>query len=117
MPSIKRPKRVVVIGSSCVGKTTFASRLANALKAKHIELDALHWEQNWREADKNVFRSRVICALEADSWVVDGNYTDKVKDLIWPMADTLILLDPSLSRILCRFFLRSIKRSFKGELL
>jgi len=34
-------KRVVVIGSSCSGKTTLARRLAEALGCEHSELDAL----------------------------------------------------------------------------
>ena len=32
--------RVVVIGTSCVGKTTFAKSLARVLSFPHIELDA-----------------------------------------------------------------------------
>ena len=35
---------MVVIGSSCVGKTTFARSLALALSFPHIELDALYWQ-------------------------------------------------------------------------
>ena len=117
MPFMKKPERVVVIGTSCAGKTTFAYRLARTLDAKHIELDALHWEPNWREEDESVFRSRVASALEAKSWVVDGNYTHKVKDLAWSKADTVIWLDPPLPTILYRFLLRSLTRSIKGELL
>jgi adenylate kinase family enzyme len=116
MSSVKAPKRVVVLGSSCAGKTTFSLRLASALKANHIELDALHWEPNWKQADDNVFRARVRQAIASDSWVVDGNYS-KVHDLIWPQADTLIWLDPPLPVVLRRFFFRALSRSFKGEML
>ena len=41
--------RVVVIGTSCAGKTTFARALARILTFPHIELDALHWLPNWTE--------------------------------------------------------------------
>jgi adenylate kinase family enzyme len=116
-PMIKIPKRVVIIGSSCAGKTTFANKLAATIGAKHIELDALHWEPNWKEADGAVFRARVQAALDSDSWVVDGNYREKIKDIVWPIADTLIWLDPSLTVVLRRFFLRSFRRSMSGELL
>src|SRR5262249_18611627 len=39
--------RVVVIGTSGAGKTTFAGRLASRLGTAHIELDALHWGHDW----------------------------------------------------------------------
>jgi adenylate kinase family enzyme len=113
----KIPKRIVVIGSSCAGKTTFASKLATAIGAKHIELDALHWEPNWKEADSAIFRARVQATLDSDSWVVDGNYREKIKDIVWPIADTLVWLDPSLLVVLRRFFVRSFLRSIRGDLL
>lgn len=112
-----RIKRVVVIGSSCSGKTSFASRLATALGAKHIELDALHWEPNWKEASDEDFRERTSLAIREESWVVDGNYTKKIKDLVWPLADTIVWLDPPLRVILWRFLRRSLSRSARGELL
>jgi adenylate kinase family enzyme len=37
--------RVVVIGTSCVGKTTFARSLARVLSFPHVELDALYWQR------------------------------------------------------------------------
>jgi adenylate kinase family enzyme len=39
--------RILVVGSSCSGKTTFARALAGILGRPHIELDALHWGPNW----------------------------------------------------------------------
>jgi len=110
-------KRVIVLGNSCAGKTTFAVRLSKHLNSKHIELDALFWEANWKEADNDVFRSRVADELTIDTWIVDGNYRSKLKDLVWPYADTVIWLDPSLSIVLVRFLLRSLRRSFTGEVL
>lgn len=113
-----RPRRIVVIGSSCAGKTTFSQALSKTLGLKHIELDAFFWEPNWKEADPETFRNRVRAALASEeSWVVDGNYTNKIKDLVWPQADTLIWLDPPLPVILKRLFSRSLKRVFTKEVL
>ncbi len=111
------PKRIVVIGNSCAGKTTFSTKLAKLLNTKHIELDALFWEPNWVEANLETFRSRVASALQSDSWIVDGSYRGRIKDLVWPKADTIIWLDPTLTTILQRFFLRSFKRTLTREKL
>lgn len=108
---------MVVIGSSCAGKTTFSARLATKPGLKHVELDALHREPNWKEAETAAFRERVEAALDSEAWVVDGNYTSKVKDIVWSRADTVLWLDPPLRTILARFLWRSVTRSLRGELL
>jgi hypothetical protein len=69
-----RARRINVVGTSSVGKTTVAAALASQLGVPHEELDALHWEPNWTAAPDDVLRERVRHALSGDGWVVDGNY-------------------------------------------
>ena len=52
-------KRVVVIGTSCSGKTTFANHLAKALGQKAIQLDALYWLPEWRPRPEHEFKQLV----------------------------------------------------------
>jgi adenylate kinase family enzyme len=35
--------RILVVGTSCSGKSTFSRRLASILAIEHVELDALYW--------------------------------------------------------------------------
>jgi adenylate kinase family enzyme len=109
-------KRIIVVGSTGSGKTTLAGQLGARLGYPHVELDALHWEPNWQEAHPDIFRDRVSRALDQDLWVVDGNYS-KVRDLVWPEADTLIWLDYSLWINLWRVISRTAKRVATRELL
>ncbi|HEY7847048.1 MAG TPA: hypothetical protein VIC83_02515, partial [Candidatus Limnocylindria bacterium] len=67
-------RRINVVGTSASGKTTFARALAARLAVPWVELDALHWEAGWTEADDAVMRERVRRAIAGDGWVVDGNY-------------------------------------------
>jgi adenylate kinase family enzyme len=112
-----KPMRVVVIGNSCVGKTTFSSRLASSIGTTHIELDALFWGANWKEPNNEVFRSKVSTALRSDSWVIDGNYSRRIKDIVWSKAEMLVWLDLPLHLILRRFIVRSLTRSLTGKML
>lgn len=109
------PQRVVVIGDSCAGKTTFARALALRLAAPHVQLDEHNWLPNWQAASTEVFRASVAAATTGSAWVVDGNYTHKLQDLVWAKADTIIWLDPPLWLILVRFFRRSFWRAFTRE--
>ena len=103
-----------VVGTTGTGKTTFARALAGRLHVPHIELDALHWEPGWVEADLAVFRLRVEHALQGDGWVVDGNY-NKVRDMVWSRADTLVWLDYPMPLILWRLFWRTLRRAVTRE--
>jgi len=59
-------KRVIVIGSSCAGKTTLARRLAELLGSDHIELDALHWGPDWSEVPPEAFRTALKERVKGD---------------------------------------------------
>ncbi len=105
----ERIERIVVVGSIGSGKTMLAHEISEHLGAPHIELDALHWEQNWVEAPNEVFRKRVADALRRDLWVVDGNY-HQVRDIVWSRADTVVWLDYSFPVIMSRLTRRTLQR-------
>lgn len=113
---IKPGRKICIIGTSGSGKTTLAKQLADLLSLKRIELDALHWEKDWIEAEDSVFLERVTAALAGSDWVCDGNYS-KAREITWSRADTIIWLDYSLPVILLRLLHRSLTRAFSGELL
>ena len=94
--------RIIVVGSSGAGKSTLGEQLATRLGVQFIELDALHWEPGWVEAEREIFRERVRQATEPDAWVMAGNYTRQQMDVSWPRADTVIWLDLPLPLVLRR---------------
>lgn len=105
---------MVVVGTSCCGKTTFALRLADRLGCPHVELDALHWGPDWIERPLDAFRSATAEAVAGERWVVDGNY-HTVRDLVWPRATHVIWLDYSFPVVFWRALRRTISRSLTGE--
>jgi adenylate kinase family enzyme len=102
-------QRVVVVGTSCSGKTTLARRIARILAVPHVELDAIHWGPNWQEASAEEFRALVDRATSADGWVLDGNYS-VVEDLVFPRATDVIWLNYSFPAVFGRALRRTIRR-------
>jgi adenylate kinase family enzyme len=107
---------VVVVGATGSGKSTLALRLASRLGGTYVELDALFWEPHWTEAAPEVFHERVERATAGACWVVAGNYT-RVRDLVWPRADTLVWLDYPFSLVLRRLTARTVRRAVTREVL
>jgi adenylate kinase family enzyme len=109
-------QRICVVGTTGSGKSTMAEAIAYRLHIPHIELDALHWEPGWKEADREFTRARVRDISLSEAWVVDGNYRF-LRDLLWPRAQALVWLDYPLQLILWRLWRRTWKRVLTKEVL
>lgn len=103
-------ERIVIVGRTGSGKTTLARQLAATLGVPHVELDSLYFGPQFSTAPLPLLRERTAAALAGDRWVTDGNKR-KVRDLIWPRADTIVWLDYSLGVSLSRLGKRARSRT------
>jgi len=104
--------RIVVTGTSGAGKTTMARAIARSFGIPHIELDAINWQAGWHDLirhDPPEFFCRVQAAVQADAWVVDGNY-ERVRGLVWSRATHVVWLDYSRHVVMLRVIRRSLLR-------
>jgi adenylate kinase family enzyme len=109
--------RIAVVGASGNGKTTVARALATELGVPHVELDSLHHGPNWTAPSGAEFRARVTRHLSGAGWVVDGDYSSKLGDLVLERADTVVWLDQPLPLILWRLWRRTYRRIRRREQL
>lgn len=109
-------QRIVVIGTTSSGKSTLAKQIAEKIDLQFVELDALYWEENWMPAPIFVFFERVENAVEADNWVIAGNYSS-VRHIVWKRAQTIIWLDYPFHIVFWRLIARTIHRVVAKELL
>jgi adenylate kinase family enzyme len=92
-------QRVLVMGSSGSGKSTFARRLSDVTGIPMVSLDALFWKPGWVETDKAEFRERLADAARRPRWIMDGNYTSHLVEMRRDASDTVIWFD--LPRATC----------------
>lgn len=105
-------RRVLVLGTSCSGKTTLARAIGRKLSLMHTELDELHWGPNWTPNPN--FEERVARAVEREAWVIDGGYS-RVRHLLLGRADTVIWLNYPMTIVVRRALFRTIKRAWTRE--
>jgi adenylate kinase family enzyme len=106
--------RVVVVGTSCSGKTTFGRRLASLVDSPFIELDSLYWGPAWTRRPE--FQTDVHAVVEQPRWVIDGNYS-AVRDAIWRRSTAIVWLDYSFARVFSRALVRTARRIMSREQL
>ncbi len=105
-------QKILIIGSSGAGKSTFALRLHKLTGIETIHLDKVYWQPNWVETPKDEWEKTIENLVKKDSWIMDGNYSGTLEIRIY-FCDTVIFLD--LPRTTC--VRRVIKRSlfYKGS--
>jgi adenylate kinase family enzyme len=106
--------RVVVVGTSCSGKTTFARRLAGHLGTRCVELDALYWGHAW--TPRSDFEDQVRLVVDEAAWVLDGNYSS-VRNMVWRRATAIVWLDYPFRRVFAQAVRRTARRIVTRERL
>lgn len=112
--------RIHVVGSSGSGKSTLAARLAAALDAEFVELDALNWAPGWvglNATDPAALEQRFRDATAGERWVTAGSYTGIAQRAFWPRLDAIVWLDVPAGVSVLRMLRRSWQRWRRRELL
>ena len=91
--------KVVVIGNSGSGKSTYARRLSSEHGLAHLELDAIVWEPDriavLRPADQ-VRADLAGFLVSHDRWVIEGCYGDLAEHALADCSE-LIFMNPGLA--------------------
>ncbi len=105
-------KRIVIIGHSGSGKSTFARRLGRIYRCKVLHLDCVHWLPGWKERDRSKEKSIVKSFLDKNkNWVIDGNYRKICYGRRLNEATDIIFMD--FGRSIC--LIRIIKRYLENR--
>jgi adenylate kinase family enzyme len=111
-------RRVAIVKSaSGSGATTVGREIAARLDIPFHELDALFWQPDSTEPDRDEFRERVAEVVGTDSWVIDGSYQGWIGQLVLGSADVVVWLDLPMRIWLPRLLRRTVSRARSGEVL
>lgn len=108
------PLRINVVGVSGSGKSTVTRQLSAITRIPAIEMDALYWKPGWVDSTDGEFFPKLEQALEAEEWILDGNYS-RTQPIKWRRSTIVMWLDYSFPRTLWQAVRRACKRSFTKE--
>lgn len=106
--------RISIVGGSGSGKSTLASILSKQLNLPVTHLDAINFNPNWEEIDKNKRDNIILEKSLEDKWIIDGNYNKTMKNR-FDKADLIIWLDYSTLTQLKGIFKRYFKHLNKEK--
>lgn len=85
--------KIVVLGVSASGKTTFAKELSNKLGVQPFLIDEIMWKPGWDYiGDEQTFEA-INEIIETDSWILEGYIEKKARVGVFNTADKILYLD------------------------
>lgn len=106
--------KIAIIGYSGSGKSTLARQLGDAYNCPVLYLDKVHFVENWIERDDETARFMVKEFLNNnDSWVIDGNYTNLLREQRLVEADMIVFM--CFSRFICLYQAYNRYKTYNGK--
>lgn len=85
--------KIVVLGVSASGKSTFARTLSEKLGLPLIHMDEIMWNPNWQYVGDEETLRLIKEATGKEQWIIEGYIDKEVRVGVFTKADTLIYLD------------------------
>ena len=87
--------KILVVGISASGKSTFTKKLAFKTNLPAIFVDSIMWKPGWNYIGDEETVKKLQEASSKDEWIIEGYITKGIRAFIFDRADTIIYLDYS----------------------
>jgi adenylate kinase family enzyme len=104
--SINDAKKIVVVGVSASGKSTFARKLSHTTGLPLVHMDTIWWNPGWVEVGEEEAAKQLGEITTQDSWIVEGYVPKLARALVFERADLIIYLDYPRWVAACRYLQR-----------
>ncbi len=68
-------KRILIIGNSGSGKSTFSRLLGEKLNLEVFHLDRYFWKPGWIASERNEWHEIIEELINKDKWIIEGNFS------------------------------------------
>src|SRR5687768_17401917 len=85
--------KIVVLGVSASGKSTFARSLAKKRFIPIVHMDSHMWKPGWNYIGDEATVALIKEASLGTFWIIEGYIEKEAREVLFDRADTLIILD------------------------
>ncbi len=85
--------KIVILGVSASGKSTFARKLGDKTGLPVTYIDALMWKPGWQYIGDEETVRLIKEALEKEAWIIEGYIEKEARVDLFNEADTILYLD------------------------
>ncbi len=104
----------MVLGHSGSGKTTLARALAEIIGGDYVDFAKLKHDDDWNIRPESEYYGLLDAATQPAQWVTDNNGAE-MRGLVWPRADTAVMLDYPHWLVFWRLTKRTLRRGILRE--
>ena len=108
-------KRILIIGNSGSGKSTFARFLGKITGKNVFHLDRYFWKPGCERTEPDEWKLIVKELISKDEWIIDGNYSGTLKDRAM-RSDLIYFFDFHPAFCLYRIYKRSLFSKLKFDI-
>ncbi len=102
-------KKIVIVGVSASGKSTFARKLSEKIKLPLFLMDSIMWNPGWEYIGDEETVKKLEEISSKNEWIIEGYISTKARAFVFERADTIIYLDyPALTATI-RYLKRWLK--------
>ena len=88
--------KIIVLGCSGSGKSTFSKKLHEITGLPLVHLDNIWWKSDKTHISRNEFDQKLNEILHEDRWIIDGDYS-RTYEVRFKSCDTVFFLDYSFN--------------------
>ena len=85
-------QKIIILGCSGSGKSTFARALAAKTGLPLVHLDNVWWRADGTHVSREEFDRALAALLQDERWILDGDYS-RTYEVRIQAADTVVFLD------------------------
>lgn len=88
-------QKILVLGVSASGKSTFARRICEITKLPLFHMDEIMWRPGWNYIGDEATHAKLKEISLQNTWIIEGYITKAARAELFAAADTILYLDYS----------------------